>query len=189
MKRPLLIIVTGMPSTGKTTLANAIQAKTSFPLFSKDTLKELLFDTVGWSDRDWSKRVGVATYAILDYIIQEEMRAGHAIIVESNFKPEFDNEKFRKWQKAYNYQAVQIICRADSEVLFERFKSRAISGERHPGHADQDNLSEWREFFLKQDDINAALDIESREISIDTTLFQDVDVVEVLDEIDTITQS
>lgn len=42
-----LIIINGLPGTGKTTIAKPLASKLGFPLIAKDGIKEFLFDTVG----------------------------------------------------------------------------------------------------------------------------------------------
>ena len=46
-----LIIVTGAPGTGKTTLALDLSRRLGLPVLSRDDLKERLFDRIGWKDR------------------------------------------------------------------------------------------------------------------------------------------
>lgn len=48
---PQVILVNGLPATGKTTLARRIATDLRLPLLAKDAIKETLFDTLGWSDR------------------------------------------------------------------------------------------------------------------------------------------
>jgi len=43
---PLLIVVTGMPSSGKTTVAEDLSRRLQLPLIAKDTIKESLYDTL-----------------------------------------------------------------------------------------------------------------------------------------------
>ena len=57
-----LIIVTGPPASGKTGLARRFAADLRLPLICRDDFKEKLFDTLGWSDRAWSKRLGLLTW-------------------------------------------------------------------------------------------------------------------------------
>ena len=173
MTKPFVLIVTGSPSSGKTTLGRRIAIDMRLPFIHRDGLKELLFDTLGWSDRAWSKRLGVATYAILYHIMEEQLRAGASLVVESNFHPAYDNEKFAALQKAYGFAAFQVRCVADGDVLFARFKARAASGERHPGHVDNLNDDEFEELLRwGRDD---ALDIEGETYDMDMTDFGAID--------------
>jgi len=69
MRPSILFIVSGPPSSGKTTLAKAVATKFNLPLITKDSLKEILFDTIGWQDRAWSRRLGSASFSLLHYIL------------------------------------------------------------------------------------------------------------------------
>ena len=61
----LLIIVTGPSATGKTSLAERLSEDLSIPLIAKDTIKEQLFNSLGWSDRAWSRKLGGASYDLI----------------------------------------------------------------------------------------------------------------------------
>jgi predicted kinase len=149
MNKSLLIIVSGPPSTGKTTLAKAIAQKFTLPLITKDSLKEILFDTVGWKDRDWSKKLGSASFSLLHYFLDSLMPTSQSIIIEGNFKTEFESVEISSRLQKYNYSAIQIMCQSDGQVLFDRFKKRSESGERHPGHCDTGNYDELKDDLLK----------------------------------------
>lgn len=141
---PTLVIVTGLPCTGKTTLGKSIADYFKLPFLSKDEIKELIFDTIGYDDREYSKKIGKVAYAILFNYANELLKKGVSIILESNFKPEFDNEFFKKIEENYQPKIIQVLCFSDGEVLINRFKDRAENGNRHPGHVDATNLDEWR---------------------------------------------
>ena len=85
MPLPLLIVVTGPPASGKTTLSRRIANDLHLPLISRDGIKEILFDGLGWSDREWSKRLGKVSYELTYYFVQLHIASGQPVIVESNF--------------------------------------------------------------------------------------------------------
>jgi len=149
MNEPLAIIVTGPPGSGKTTVGRQIADTLHLPFINKDGIKELLFDTLGWSDVEWSKKLGVASSAILYHLIEAELRAGAPFVVESNFYPTYDNEKFASLRAQYEFVPFQVFCIADGDLLHERFVARSASGERHPGHSDEMRRDEFEEILRR----------------------------------------
>jgi predicted kinase len=69
--KTLLILISGFSCTGKTTLARKIAEKYSLPLISRDDIKESLFDSLGYSDREWSKKLGIASYDLLYFFTEQ----------------------------------------------------------------------------------------------------------------------
>ena len=65
MRPPLLVVVTGMPAAGKTTVAESLSRSLSLPLVAKDAVKERFYDTLGTGDLEWSERLGTASFALL----------------------------------------------------------------------------------------------------------------------------
>jgi predicted kinase len=178
-----LIIVTGLPGSGKTSIAQSLQHKLNMPLVSKDSIKEVLFDELGYFDREWSKKIGQASFTLMDAQIKELLSRHISIIVEANFKPDFDSKKFQKWIDTYNCSAVQIVCKANNQVLFDRFKQRALSNERHPGHDDANQVDEWRAYFSDPNLQTLPLDIASKVIEVDTLDFNTVSIEKIAKQI------
>jgi predicted kinase len=82
--QPLLIVVTGPPAAGKTTIARELAARLQLPLIAKDTIKEALFDGLGTGDLAWSQRLGDATYRAMLAVIQDSVAAGASLVLEGN---------------------------------------------------------------------------------------------------------
>lgn len=133
---PILVIVSGAPASGKTTLGRRLAAEFQLPFVGKDDIKEILFEQLGWSDRAWSIKLGIATYHLMYQAIEVQLRAHRSLIVESNFKGEHATAKFLSLKSQYDCSTFQVLCRADPQVMLERYQRRWESGERHPGHLD-----------------------------------------------------
>jgi predicted kinase len=133
---PLVLIVSGPPCTGKTTLARRLAASFALPVMTKDTIKESLFETLGVQDRAWSKRLGGASMELLYVYVGSQLAAGRSCIVEGNFIAAYGTPAFRRLQERYTFLPIQVNCVADPAVLAARFRERSLSDERHPGHQD-----------------------------------------------------
>lgn len=145
--KPTLYIVNGLPGTGKTTLAAHLAKTLTVPLFSKDTLKEVLFDTVGVGDKEHSMRLGKASMLLMYKIALEVLSAGQSCMIEGNFNPIFGSKDIEHLQEKVEIQTVQIFCKTDPKIRIARIVSRVEEGSRHVGHGDPKELDE--ETFMK----------------------------------------
>ncbi len=136
MSSPLLIIVTGPPASGKSSIARRIAARYRLPNVNKDGIKETLFDTLGWRNRRLSPRLNQATRSLLFYFADVLLAAGQPLVLESNFRPARDEQAFRRLAEKHPFRPLQVHCDAPVEYLVRRFHSRWQAGRRHPGHAD-----------------------------------------------------
>lgn len=135
--QPLLIIITGRPGTGKTTLAHRLSADLGIPAFCKDECKEKLFDRLGWSDQEWSQKLSLAAYHVMDYVIESNLSCNTNLIIESNFLHKFDSERIAGLAMKHGAKIVQIVLHADEQVRAERYNRRNAEN-RHPGHHTRD---------------------------------------------------
>src|SRR5579884_1470721 len=95
MASPLALIITGPPASGKTTLGRQVARGLGLPYLSKDLFKETLFDSLGWHDRDWSRRLGGASMALLFRSAEALLEAGQSLALESAFYLAWDTPQLR----------------------------------------------------------------------------------------------
>lgn len=133
---PLLVIISGSAASGKTTLAERLAHDLTLPLLSRDGFKERLMDVLGCADRQRSRELGAASYAILYEALDRLLKAGIGAVVESNFRRGLSEPELRRHLNGV--QAMQLHCRVSPDIARARFRARATRGDRHPGHHEDD---------------------------------------------------
>ena len=138
------ILVTGIPAAGKSTMAEVVSEKLKLPVISKDNIKELLFDNVGFQSRAEKVKLGVASMEIMYYAAGQLMKAGQPFILENNF--EYSSKQgIQTFLEKYQYSALTITLTGDYEVIYQRFLKRESSPDRHRGHVVNDCYPERKE--------------------------------------------
>jgi predicted kinase len=178
MSCPYLIIITGPPASGKTTLGKMLARELGLPFFSKDGIKEALFESLGWSDREWSRRLGLASIDLLYEITACQLAAGKPCVIECNFRPEHDDDRFRVLRSRFAFWPIQVRCNASNDVLMRRYRDREMAGRRHPGHAQPAHGEDLAEALLQNEFEALALDGDN--FHVDTTDFGRVNFVDFL---------
>jgi predicted kinase len=122
------VVVTGGPGSGKTALAEPLAHELGLPLFSKDLIKEALFDELGTGDRLWARRLGRASITALYRL------AAHApaAVLEAVFARDAALADLKELGKPL----IEIHCSCDPGTALARFEERAGT-HRHPGHLDE----------------------------------------------------
>lgn len=135
------ILVTGIPAAGKSTMAKYLGEQLNLPVLSKDRIKELLYDTVGFRSRAEKVRLGEASMEVMYYAAEQLMACRQPFILENNFE-NASRKGLIEILDRYSYQALTIILTGEYKTIYRRFLERDQSPDRHRGHVVNDRYPE-----------------------------------------------
>lgn len=163
-----IIFINGYPASGKSTLVSLLKEQNiQCPIICKDVIKEILFSKLDLDNYNHGMQLNNTVLAILFEQVSEHLRSGANLIIEGNFKPDYDQAVIDSIFKDNKCKVLQLMLVANSDQLLKRDMFRHKSGERHGGHTRYDRntmanqLEQVRPFNIKG----------SRIITIDTTNF------------------
>ncbi len=126
-----MVVVSGAPGAGKSTLAAPLARALGFPLLAKDVIKESLFDALGHVDADplaSSRRLGGAAMELLWRLAG----ACPSVVIEANFRSHSAHERRRL--AALSPRPVEVYCRLPAEQAAARYARRGARPDHHPVH-------------------------------------------------------
>ncbi|MCJ7841291.1 ATP-binding protein [Lederbergia sp. NSJ-179] len=130
----LLILLAGLPGTGKTYLSKFIMKKWgTFYILSQDDLKEYYCDLYGYHNLE--EKLGIEKIAWTKYyeIMEQQMQRGRNIMSDYPFSQK-QKPHIQQLVERYGYEVITIRLTADLNVLFERQRKRDLDPERHLSH-------------------------------------------------------
>ncbi len=164
-----LLMVNGVPASGKSSLARVISEETGWPLLGLDTVKTPFLEVLESVDRAGNRLLGKASYKSIFSII-EESPEGATFIVDAwfGFQPLAVLEEHIKMARITH--VAELWCHAPPEVLAERYSDRASS--RAAGHPGLSYVPELVDLAKRAEPfrLGPVLDV-------DTTAPQDIDAV------------
>jgi predicted kinase len=136
MIRPLLIVVTGTPASGKTTLAHILSRKIKCPILSRDEIKEGHLYTLNQSHKEMDKSVDLHIYQTFFEITDLFISKGISIIIEAAFQDKLWKPKLLEFEGKAEIKI--IVCKTNNKLIKSRFTSRILSDAgREKFHGDK----------------------------------------------------
>lgn len=174
-----LILVNGLPGTGKSTLAKQLSDDLAYPLIGKDMLKEWLYDNMNASMQESAKLLGKSAAQMLYVIMNDFMAADKSLIVESAFQARYDRDEISVIVANRQARCLEIYCTTELEENRRRFTERLMNGRRHAVHIESVEGFVVNEEILRKYE---PLDV-GRTVKVDTTHFEGEDYKQLLETI------
>jgi adenylylsulfate kinase-like enzyme len=128
---PTFVVVSGLPASGKTTLARSLALALGLRLLDKDDILEGLFDAIGVGDAAWRTELSRPS----DDVLFRAARASPSAVLVSFWRREVVSPSAGTPTASLSGlpgELVEVFCRCEPDVAARRFVART----RHRGHLD-----------------------------------------------------
>ncbi|KGT94701.1 ATPase AAA [Erwinia typographi] len=134
-----VVMVNGIPASGKSSIARELATATGWPVLSVDGIKEPFMRQLENVDRALNRRLGIASYQAIWSVIAAAPQ-GCTFIVDAwfGFQPKESLVGFL--HQAQVTAVAEIWCQLPGELAAQRYESRLAS--RLPGHPGAEYIPE-----------------------------------------------
>jgi aminoglycoside phosphotransferase family enzyme/predicted kinase len=139
-RKPCLILVGGLPGTGKSTLARGLAGSANFTVIRSDVVRQEI-DTAG-ADRYSPQQID-RTYRECLRRAEEAIFAGQRIIIDATFGREKWRAEFFDLARRYAIPALLFVCRADVETIGQRLGQRVGDASEADWNVYQQAAAAW----------------------------------------------
>jgi thymidylate kinase len=168
----VFVVLSGLPGSGKTTLARPLSAELGLPLLDKDDILESLFESLGVSTPEERRRLSGAS----DRVLLDLARTSQGAVLSSFWRRESLSKTAgtpTEWLRELpDASVVEVLCECPPRLAAARYEGR----QRHPGHFDDHKTAAELEWQFEQLEAAGPLSIGPL-LRVDTTRQVDVEAL------------
>ncbi|HLI07270.1 MAG TPA: AAA family ATPase [Ktedonobacteraceae bacterium] len=120
MNTPKLIIIVGLPGSGKSTIAESLAARLSIPLFSVDPIESAMLR----SGLERGFETGLAAYVVAETLAGEQLKCGLSAIIDAVSGVQEARDMWHSLACAHNATLIIIECVLARELHKQRIEAR-----------------------------------------------------------------
>ena len=160
MKTPQLIIFSGLPGAGKSSIAEAVARELSIPVFAKDWLEATLI-RCNLRPAESGPPLGSAGYELLTTLAERQLQLGQSVILDSVASTLSIRAEWRALAQTYQaeWRVIECIC-SDEAVQRDRMnvRQRGIPGWHE---LDWSEVERVKAYYAPWDEARLILDAVS----------------------------
>src|SRR5205807_9415471 len=130
-RRPCLVLLGGLPGTGKSTLAAALADRASFQIIRSDAVRKELAGAATISQNAKLFEEGIYTAEWTQRTVAECLRRaeellfeGKRVLVDATFREDSSRQSFLDQAIRCGVRGVGFLCRAEPAIVRQRLENR-----------------------------------------------------------------
>jgi aminoglycoside phosphotransferase family enzyme/predicted kinase len=150
-RKPCLILVGGLPGTGKSTLANALAQPANFRVIRSDVVRKELAGVGGVECRsEFGQGIYTAEWTKLTYAdclrqAEELLFHGERVLVDANFREDNQRRMFLDAAIRWGVPTVFFLCETEPELLLIRLANRRGDASDADWSVYENAVTTWEE--------------------------------------------
>ena len=120
MEKLTLISVSGLPGSGKSTIAEALSKKMKLPLFSVDPIESAILH----SGIDRSFETGLAAYLVAEALASEQLKLGLSVIIDAVNSVTEARAMWINLAQKHHARLIMLECVLEPALHRERIEAR-----------------------------------------------------------------
>ncbi len=130
--KPSLVIVTGLPGTGKSHFCQKLTERLPLLILESDALRKVLFPSPTYSSSESSR-----LFRAIHYLIEELLKKGISLVLDATNLFEPYRERLYNIADRLNAKLIIVRVEAPSNLVQERLQARA-EANRPENHSEAD---------------------------------------------------
>lgn len=141
---PKLIVIAGLPGSGKSTLSEAVAKKLCIPVFSVDPIESAVIG----SGFEQSFETGLAAYKVAAALAHEQLKLGISVIIDAVSPVVEARQMWQKLSTDHSARLIIIECiNSDVELHQQRIEARVRNIQGIPEVTWEDVEKRRREYL------------------------------------------
>jgi predicted kinase len=140
LSRPLILMLVGLPGSGKSFFGRQFAEMFVAPLVSNDRLRYELFAQPAYSSDEQE-----VVQRVADYQIGELLKTHRSFVVDGGCGTKADRQKFEGWAKKHGYGTLLVWVQTDEQTCRQRSSKRNPRRSADDGYSPSMSESQWKE--------------------------------------------